>query len=104
MAHSQEVSRPGGVQYFVIEHDGETYEARKETYQVEVDGELEEVEQYRMPDEVPDEEIPVEVAEEIDRVNGVDDDEDDVDDDQEDGPDRDPETGEFVSDDEEGSE
>lgn len=68
MAHSQEVSRPGNVQVLYVEHEGEEYEAEKKRYQTEVDGEIVEVEEYRL-DEYDDEEIPDEVAAEVEEIN-----------------------------------
>lgn len=68
MAQSQRVSRPGNEQYLRIEHDGETYEAEKVSYQKDVDGELVTVEEYRLEDE----DVPAEVVAEVDRANGAD--------------------------------
>jgi hypothetical protein len=72
MAHSQEVSRPGGEQYLVVEHDGAQYEAKKEPFQERVDGELVEREEYVL--EHDPEEIPFPVVAEVDRANGAGDD------------------------------
>lgn len=66
MAHSQEVSRPGNDQYLVVEHDGAKYEAEKHEFQREQNGELVDVEEYRLGDD----DAPAEVVEEIERANG----------------------------------
>lgn len=68
MAQTQRVSRPGGVQLLLVEHDGESYEAEKKQFQREVDGELEDVEEYRLEDDVED--VPDEVVAAVDAVNG----------------------------------
>lgn len=74
MVESQHVSRPGGEQILVIEHEGETYEVEKVSYQKDVDGELVDVEEYRLDEN--DEPVPVEVADEVERANGADVDDD----------------------------
>lgn len=75
MAQSQRVSRPGNEQYLVIEHDGETYEAEKKQFQREVNGELEDVEEYRLDadrEDVPDAVVATVDAENGDDVDGAD--------------------------------
>jgi len=72
MTQSQEVSRPGGAQYLVVEHDGAEYEAKKERFQERVDGELVEREEYVLEDDAED--VPDAVVAEVDRANGAGDD------------------------------
>lgn len=76
MATTQKVSRPGNEQYLVVEHAGETYEAEKQHFQREVDGELVDVEEYRLDEDRAD--VPADVQEAVDEANGaLEEDEDD---------------------------
>lgn len=69
MAQSQEVSRPGNEQYLIVKHDGDEYEAKKQRFQRELNGELRTVEEYRPVGD--DEDWPDEVVAEVRQANAV---------------------------------
>jgi len=69
MVDSQMVSREGGEQYLVVEHDGEEYEARLRTVIREIDGEEQEVDEYKLSELDEDESYPTAIEKEVKDTN-----------------------------------